>query len=100
MTILIWGLRFNGLWLPFLSLAVAFLAKKVDREVKPSTGSSIALWLTIACILTYTFGYFVMDSGASVSYRLVFSIMTVVFTLYTILVCVRAKDVMDFDKYG
>jgi len=100
MTILIWGLRFNGLWLPFLSLAVAFLAKKVDREVKPSTGSSIALWLTIACILTYTFGYFVMDSGASLSYRLVFSIMTVVFTLYTILVCVRVKDVMDFDKYG
>jgi Mn2+/Fe2+ NRAMP family transporter len=98
MTILIWGLRFNGLWLPFLSLAVAFLAKKTASEVKLSTGSSIALWLTIACILTYTLGYFMLSTGASLTYRLVFSILTVVFTLYTILVCVRVKDVKDFDK--
>ncbi len=98
MTILIWGLRFNGLWLPFLWLAVAFFARKIDSQVKPSTGSSIALWLTIACILVFTFGYFVLSTDASLTYRLVFSILTVVFTLYTILACVRVKDVMDFDK--
>ena len=98
MTILIWGLRFNGLWLPFLSLAVAFLAKKTASEVKLSTGSSIALWLSIACILIYTLGYFVLSTGASLTYRLVFSILTLVFTLYTILACFRVKDVMDFDK--
>ncbi len=98
MTILIWGLRFNGLWLPFLSLAVAFLAKKTDSEVKLSTGSSIALWLSIACIIIYTLGYFLLSTGASLTYRLVFCMLTVVFTLYTILVCVGVKDVKDFDK--
>jgi len=85
MTILIWGLRFNGLWLPFLSLAVAFLANKTDSEVKLSRGSSIALWLSIACIIIYTLGYFVLSTGASLTYRLVFSILTVGFAVYTIL---------------
>ena len=98
MTILIWGLRFNGLWLPFLSLAVAFLAKKLDSQVKPSAASSIALWLTIACILVFTFGYFVLSTESSLTYRSVFSILTVGFTFYTILVCVRVKDITDFDK--
>ena len=89
MTILIWGLRFNGLWLPFISLAVAYLAKEVYSGVKLSTASSIALWLTIACILIYTLGYFVLSTGESLSYRLVFSILTIVFTFYTILVCTK-----------
>ncbi|UCF94836.1 MAG: Nramp family divalent metal transporter [Desulfobacterales bacterium] len=99
MTILIWGLRFNGLWLPFLSLAAAFLAKKADSEVKPSTGSSIALWLTIACILVFTLGYFVLITDAPLAYRVVFSILTVVFALYTVLACFRVKDFKDFDQY-
>ena len=89
MTILIWGLRFNGLWLPFISLAVAYLAKELSSEVKLSTVSSIALWLTIACILVYTLGYFLLSTGESLSYRLVFSILTIVFTFYTILVCTK-----------
>ena len=89
MTILIWGLRFNGLWLPFLSLAVAYLAKTGPSEVKPSMLSTIALWATIACILTYTFLYFVLSTGEPLLYRLIFSILTIAFTFYTIFICVR-----------
>ena len=89
MPILIWGFRFNGLWLPFISLAVAYLAKSLSSEVKLSRASSIALWLTIACILIYTLGYFVLSTGEPLLYRLVFSIVTVAFTFYTILICTK-----------
>jgi Mn2+/Fe2+ NRAMP family transporter len=95
MTILIWGFRFNGLWLPFISLAVACLAKEVSSEVKLSTASSIALWLTIACILIYTLGYFVLSTGEPLSYRLAFSILTVAFTFYTILICTKRSPTRD-----
>lgn len=91
MTILIWGLRFNGIWLPFLSLAVVFLANKVDSDVKLSKGSSIALWLTTACILIYTLGYFSLSSGEPLIYRLALSLLMGVFTLYTVFACARVK---------
>ena len=89
MKTLIWGLRFNGLLLPFVSLAVAYLAKELYTEVKLSTASSIALWLTIACILIYTLGYFMLSTGEPLSYRLAFSIVTLAFTFYTIWICTK-----------
>jgi Mn2+/Fe2+ NRAMP family transporter len=89
MTILIWGLRFNGLWLPFLAVAVAYLAKEVFKEVKLSTSSHIGLWVTIGCILLYTVGYFVLSTGEPLLYRLVFSTLTIALTVYTILICIK-----------
>jgi hypothetical protein len=98
MPMVIWGLRFNGLWLPFLSLVVAFLAKSANSGEKLSLASSIALWVTIVCILSFTLGYFVLSTGESLAYRRVFSTLTVVFALYTIVLCVRGKDVANLDK--
>ncbi len=89
MTILIWGVRFNGLWLPFISLGVAYLAKEVLREVKLSMVSSIALWATIGCIIIYTMGYFVMSIEEPLLYRLVFSILTAALTIFTVFVCAK-----------
>lgn len=89
MTILIWGVRFNGLWLPFISLGVACLAKEVLREVKLSRASAIALWATIGCIIVYTMGYFVMSTQESLFYRWGFSILTAALTVYTIFVCAK-----------
>ncbi len=89
MTILIWGLRFNGLWLPFLSLGVAYLAKVAISEAKLSRGASIALWATIGCILAYTMGYFVLSTGEPLFYRWGFSVLTAAFTIYTIVVCAK-----------
>ncbi len=89
MAILIWGLRFNGLWLPFISLGVAYLAKIVLSEVKLSRGASIALWATIGCILAYTMGYFGLSTGEPLFYRWGFSILTAAFTIYTIVLCAK-----------
>jgi FtsH-binding integral membrane protein len=89
MTILIWGVRFNGLWLPFISLAVAYLSKDLFSDVRLSRGTSIALWATIGCILVYTMGYFVLSTGEPLFFRWGFSILTAVFTVYTIVACVK-----------
>jgi Mn2+/Fe2+ NRAMP family transporter len=89
MTTLIWGVRFNGLWLPFISLAVAYLSKDLFSDVRLSRGTSIALWATIGCILVYTMGYFVLSTGEPLFFRWGFSILTAVFTVYTIVACVK-----------
>ena len=89
MTILIWGARFVSLWLPFISLAVAYLAKEVLREVKLSRAAAIALWATIGCIIVYTMGYFLMSTQESLLYRWGFSILTAALTVYTIFVCAK-----------
>jgi len=89
MTILIWGLRFNGLWLPFISLGVAYLAKVVLSEVKLSRGAFIALWATIGCILVYTMTYFGLSAEEPLFYRWGFSMLTAAFTTYTIVVCAK-----------
>ena len=91
MTILILGLRFNGLWLPFISLAVAYLSKELSRDVRLSRGTSIALWATIGCILVYTMGYFVLSTGESLLYRWGFSMLTAAFTIYTIVLYIRRE---------
>ena len=98
MPMVIWGLRFNGLWLPFLSLAVAFLAKGANSEEKLSVAGSIALWLSIVCILSFTLGYFVLSTDEPLAYRWAFSIVTVGFALYTVVLCVRVKDVANLHK--
>ena len=89
MTILIWGARFISLWLPFISLAAAYLAKEVLSEAKLSRASAIALWVTIGCIIVYTMGYFLMSTQESLLYRWGFSVLTAALTVYTIFVCAK-----------
>jgi Mn2+/Fe2+ NRAMP family transporter len=89
MIMLIWGVRFNGLWLPFLALAVAYLAKLVLDEVRGSRITFIALWTTIGIILAYTTAYFILSTVEPLLYRWAFSILTAGCAIYTIAICTK-----------
>jgi len=91
MTILLWGLRFNGLWLPFLALGVLFIARHTLKDIRMSTGEHIALWATVAVMIVYTFMYFILSVQEPLWYRRGFAVVLAAFTVYTLVMTFRHK---------
>ncbi len=91
MTILIWGLRFNGLWLPFIALGILFIARHTLKDIKMNLGEQIALWATVVVMIAYTFMYFLFSVQEPLWYRWGFAIVLILFTIYTLVVTLRRR---------
>jgi len=91
MAILLWGLRFNGLWLPFLALGVLFLARHTLKDIKMSLAGQIALWATVVLMIAYTFMYFILSAKEPLWYRWGFAIALVAFTAYTLVMTLQPR---------